>query len=341
MANEVAPTFVIRAPSDIRSVAICTPPGLANSANMFIVCGDFDGNILVYSAQTRRLVTSVDHAHGAAILSISTLSPDSRLVVAASRDGSVSIWKWDDGFSKLLPYGRFETRCTSFCKVGALLLSSHKTDSPPNEGRSAEYQLCVASATQDPSQVVIFSLRCPTDLQESPITVEVLSQLLPANESAENRIGMCMQVSLHASSADSKDILAIASFEDGSVCGWQCHVGSHAIPGAFERSRPIFSVKCHGESGLCHAPYFQYGKDLLGYILAGSAENSLAILEVGRPEKNASRCQVAGRIPIPNPGAQEISIRHDGKICAIGGWDGKCVFRGLLRDLFSRPDRAL
>lgn len=284
-----------------------------------LLSGASDGQVRLWSLQTRRPVTTLA-AHGGACLAVRALAGNRLLT--QGRDGAVRLWDASEGL-RTTPLLELPSECYNFCQCAcseALLHSEQAfTDKSYYVGSGDEHGEAVdedgaaaepATAEDCRSQPGVAAplLAMPSeDAQELRVwdlrQRSAARRLLPSE--AHGRAGMCMC----ARFVGPGDGLLLSGWEDGSLQAFDLRGTAGAAT----------ARKLHSEPLLC------LDVDAAGSIaLSGSADCKLCVT----PLVGGAPTEPSGIIEIPvtnaasgSGGLASLCSRADGRVFAAGGWD--------------------
>lgn len=273
--------------------------------------GDAEGNLLVWDLQQRRSVSSHRlHPTSAGVLSLAWLD---NVLLSQGRDGTLKGWAvLDNGSCSRDPILVVQTYSYNFCRCSIIPLTPGtleeifscggapelKQDTAPRtEGLGKHWQLGMAGS--DPATVELWKI-----IDSEAVRWEELKQR------EETKMGMCMALQLFKRS-DSEALYAAAGYEDGTVAVWDADKPDSPIMSSRLHSEPIMAltIDSQGKGGV-----------------SGSAEDILALFSINWDKYELHK---QADIPLKKPGVAALALRHDGKVLASAGWDGKVrLFHG-------------
>ena len=257
-----------------------------------LISASADGELRIWSLQTRRPVAKVAAHPDKSVLTVQSLAGGR--VLTQGRDGFVHVWDAHEGEIRG-PVLTLRSASYNFCQCACNGTLATRWTGEAVEGEAAPL---LAMANEDAQQVHIWDIRQPN----APAFVYAPSE-------AHGKAGMCM-----CTRFAQRGQLLLAGWEDGSL---QCF-DLRRFEGV---GRPDESgvVKLHSEPLLCieMGPTGQHA-------LSGSADCSLCVTPIaggclGKPD-------VKLQIPITNEasgsgGIATVCMRPDGRVFATGGWD--------------------
>ena len=298
-----------------------------------LLSGASDGEVRLWSLQTRRPVATLNGHHGSACLTVQALAK-ARLLTQG-RDGAVRIWDACEGL-RSTPLLELPSECYNFCQCAcsqALLCSglaftdqsyyvggddapggvahgeTHDEDGAAAvDGAAAATDAPQAAGAAEPGTAPLLAMPSE-DAQELRLwdlrQRSAARKLLPSE--AHGRAGMCMCVRF----VGPDDGLLLSGWEDGSLQAFDLRGRGEATAAA--------SRRLHSEPLLC------LEVDRAGTTaLTGSADCKLCVTPIGggAPAEPSATLE----IPVTNAasgsgGLAAICSRPDGKLFAAGGWD--------------------
>ncbi|KAH9494526.1 Guanine nucleotide binding protein (G protein), beta polypeptide 1-like [Bulinus truncatus] len=117
--------------------------------------------------------------------------------------------------------------------------------------------------------------------------------------------GMCMRIKME--SDNSQTPYVFVAYESGILCMWDILKGII-----------LTEVQAHDESIMCMDCWISRDTNAFKCV-TGSVNEQLKMWQV-----EDSKLIHKKTVEIINPGTSDVSVRGDGKIVAVGGWDGMC-----------------
>jgi WD40 repeat protein len=294
--------------------------------NERIYSGDASGKVVVTSTGSLRAITQWN-AHTDSILGVEEWDDQ---IVTHARDNKLHVWQRIKdipfsarlGGSAALPSLPVPSICYSidvnalnFCRFSLLKLAF--------ESEKESKALIALPNLVDSSTVDIWSL--PTlDRIHAAIGQEIQKSVFSANPGGRNTSGIIMSLHLYhqsqsrasTSAAQDKSLCLLCAYEDGSVVLREYDQKNKETSVEGVGWNIVWKSKLHVESIM--AMRVSRSND---FALTISADNLICrydlLIENPSPEKDfiAFRTNHAGN--------GSIVIRDDGKVTAVGGWDGK------------------
>ncbi|XP_077219846.1 transducin/WD40 repeat-like superfamily protein isoform X2 [Tasmannia lanceolata] len=322
----------------------------------FLFTGGADGELRIWdTVQHRTLSSSWAHGAAAGIIAVATSPCIGNKVVSQGRDGTVKCWDIEDEGLSRKPLLTFKTNSYHFCKLSLAKSSSSlaqaghlssidttmkqfgssntklrepkddygldtrdahsietlggiskekaqigqaESSTHMEDFMSIERPNLMALAGEQPSEVEIWDL----NTAEKLICLPQICNGSSMEHSTKPR-GMCMAVQAFLL-PDSRGFLnVLAGYEDGSMVWWD--IRNPVIP--------ISSVKFHSEPVLS----LTVDESCTGGI-SGAADHKIVLFTL---DLQTGSCFPKKEICLQRPGISGTSIRSDGKIAAIAGWD--------------------
>ncbi|CAI9116872.1 OLC1v1018144C1 [Oldenlandia corymbosa var. corymbosa] len=253
-------------------------------------------------------------AHGIICVAASPLIGEDK-VISQGRDGTVKCWDFGDGGLSRTPLFSIKTNSYHFCKLSLVKKPLHgqrQTEGIENF-QDAIHGETAAQESQDNAQIKEMKYVAIAGEQSSVVELWDLAtskkclQLPDFPSGSVNPLtkerGMCMAVQAFLSSEYQGYLNVLTSYEDGSMAWWDIR-----NPGA-----PLTTVKFHSEPVLSLSVDWSCGGGL-----SGGADEKIVMftLDYGSGSFLAKK-----EITLEQPGIAGVSIRPDGKIAAVAGWD--------------------
>ncbi|ETW83110.1 hypothetical protein HETIRDRAFT_238895, partial [Heterobasidion irregulare TC 32-1] len=303
--------------------------------NERIYSGDSSGLVVITSTRSLRALASWN-AHTDGILGIQEWNEQ---LITHSRDHKLHVWKRPTqghssvGDSALLPglpnpalaYS-MDVNSLNYCRFSLLPLGK---SSPI----AAEEALIALPNLIESSLADIWMLPSQERIHAAIGKGKLDSLPMPGTDGRgiKNSTGIIMSMHLlpgrppmgaapSSSESRSKHPQLLTSYENGSVSMWQYSVDKEkSIEGiGWER---LWSTKMHVESGLLMAMAASANHHL---ALSVSADHLIARYNLAALDDDANSVGAACTAHrTKRPGNGSIALREDGRVCAVGGWDGK------------------
>ncbi|BDA43160.1 Guanine nucleotide-binding protein subunit beta-like protein [Coccomyxa sp. Obi] len=267
--------------------------------------GDAEGGLLIWDLQQRRPVSSRRlHPPSAGVLSLAWLD---NMLLSQGRDGAIKGWAIaDDGSCSRDPILVVQTYSYNFCRCSVIPSAPGTLEERLSSGDAAQPKQDTTPRTEGVRKAWLLGLA-----GSDPATVELwkvvgseAARWKELKQREEAKMGMCMALQLFKIS-DSEAVYAAAGYEDGTVAVWD----------ADEADSPIMSSRLHSEPimALTIDPSGKGG-------VSSSAEDRLAVFSI---EWDKLELHKQADIPLKKPGVAALAQRHDGKVLASAGWDGR------------------
>lgn len=263
-----------------------------------------DGNLRLWSLQTRRVISSVDAHAGSSVLAVQALS-NSR-VLTQGRDGFVRLWDARGGFSA--PVRQLSTQSYNFCQfacsAGLVGWSSSSLEATENDAAAGADADALPPDLDSGAPLLVLPSDDANELRMWDLRARApVRTLSPATD--VGKAGMCMCARFARG-----DSLLLSGWEDGSL-----HVFD------LRGTSPPRARRLHAE------PLLSLDVDASGtHALSGAADCKLCITPLG--EAGAATPPPIHQLSIPptneaaeSGGISSVSVRPDGRIFAAGGWD--------------------
>jgi len=292
------PEFTVRA-ANARAVT-CACVLLLSEDEQYLATGDSAGDLSLWNLRRRRLHRAAwsGHPPGPVVQVVQVYgaaSGQACLLMSSGRDGFLRLWR---GLLDVASGG--DGDAAPICQVA--WPSSQLTFC-----RFAAWSMAdvwrFAYVSVNESAVEVRALDYGKDLEAEAVMV------LPLSQDRSKPQGMVMTLT-------GLDTRLLLGYESGRVELWL--LGGDAPVCAAHLKMFADSVMCLDYHGGVNRG------------VAGSVEQELVFFELTEQQELRERCKVTA----PNPGFASASWRPDGRIVAVGGWDGR------LR-LFARSGRAL
>ncbi|CAI9115557.1 OLC1v1016482C2 [Oldenlandia corymbosa var. corymbosa] len=284
-----------------------------------------DGELRIWDTVQRRTVASAlvhTAAHGIIGVAASPLIGEDK-VISQGRDGTVKCWDFGDGGLSRSPLLSIKTNSYHFCKLSLVKKPIHwprQTDGIENfqdavHGKTAaqESQTQGSGTIEDYAQVKEMKYVAIAGEQSSVVELWDLAaskkclQLPDFPSGSVNPLtkerGMCMAVQAFLSSEYQGYLNVLTSYEDGSMGWWDTR-----NPGA-----PLTTVKFHSEPVLSLCVDWSCGGGI-----SGGADEKIVMFNL---DYASGSVMAKKEIILEQPGIAGASIRPDGKIAAVAGWD--------------------
>ncbi|PPQ71184.1 hypothetical protein CVT24_010002 [Panaeolus cyanescens] len=285
--------------------------------------GDTSGKVVVTSTRTRRAI-SIWNPHTDLVLGIQEWD---NFVITQGRDNKLHVWdqvrempaSTSIGGSANLPglptpalrYS-MDINAINFCRFS--LLSGTASSSQPAGGKQA---LLGLPNLVDSSTVDIWSLPDQARMHAA-IGQEIKKSIFSENPGGRNNSGIVMSMHLYRASStsiSSQNLRILLAYEDGSVVLREYTQGekpSIESQGWVE----LWKSKIHVESIMAMAvsPSNEFALTVSADHIIGYYDLTSDDVPIGGPGV-VHRTKHAGN--------SSVAIHHDGRICAVGGWDGK------------------
>ncbi|RPD61185.1 WD-40 repeat-containing protein [Lentinus tigrinus ALCF2SS1-7] len=291
--------------------------------NERILSGDAVGVVVVTSTRSLRALANWK-AHTDGLLGLQEFEGQ---ILTHGRDNKLHVWKGvfepsrTLGGSAALPGLQAPQLCYSldvnalnFCRFGLLPLSSEKrTDDC--------HALIAVPNLVESSYADVWTL---PGKQRLHAAIGKEGQTSPALDGRETRnaIGIIMSMHLmsvpHPHAADRTRLRLLCSYENGSVTMREYTRDDKETSIEGMGWDVLWSVKHHVESVMAMA----VSRDN-SFALTVSADHLIGrynFADAERPETREAACAV---YRTKHPGNASVTIKDDGRVCAVGGWDGR------------------
>ncbi|KAF9532526.1 WD40-repeat-containing domain protein [Crepidotus variabilis] len=293
--------------------------------NERIYSGDTSGKVVVTSTRSLRAIASWN-AHTDSVLGVEEWDYQ---VITHARDNKIHVW------------GRMEEPPLSSRIGGVAGISDMQATTPKhcysmdvNALNFCRFSLLKASTGQqlgliavpnlvDSTTVDIWSLPSQ-ERMHAAVGQEVSKSLFSENPGARNNSGIVMSIHVYrnlitssepSSSSMTGNLRLLAAYENGSVVLREYTRSSKDMSVEGRGWDVIWKFKLHVETIMAmkvsRVNYF---------ALTVSADHIIGYYDLTEDKPRDSR-GVAHRTK--HPGNGSVAIRDDGKVCAVGGWDGK------------------
>ncbi|KAF9048413.1 WD-40 repeat-containing protein [Panaeolus papilionaceus] len=288
-----------------------------------IYSGDTSGKVIVTSTRTRRAI-SIWNAHADLILGVQEWD---NIIITQGRDNKLHVWDRIFGVHVSASIGgsanlpslptpslkySMDVNAINFCRfsiLGGIACSSQST-----EGK----QLLIGLPNLiDSSTVDIWSLPDQARMHAA-IGQEIKKSMFSDNPGGRNNSGIVMSIHIYragSTSTSSQKLRVLLAYEDGSVVLREYTQGekpSVESQGWIE----LWKSKVHVESIMAMSV-----SPNNAFALTVSADHIIGFYDLTSDDVPIGGPGVLHRTK--HPGNASVDIRHDGRICAVGGWDGK------------------
>ncbi|KII85233.1 hypothetical protein PLICRDRAFT_116623 [Plicaturopsis crispa FD-325 SS-3] len=293
--------------------------------NERIYSGDASGLVVITSTRTLRAMASWN-AHTDSVLGVEELGDQ---VITHGRDNKLHVWKRAQepqikvGSSAAAPGLRSPTLCYSmdvnalnYCRFSLMPLPP----SPPSYLKDDSVLIAFPNIV-DSSLADIWALPSQRRLHAAIGSEGVASLPTPetlADGRGPNKTGIIMSLHLFTPSSSS-ELRLICAYEDGGVALWRFSKADKETSVEGVGWETVWRTKLHVESIMAMAVARDHK-----LALTVSADHLIGRYDLEAAEKPGADIQsacVAHRTKYP--GNSAIAIRDDGRVCAVGGWDGK------------------
>ncbi|CAA7267117.1 unnamed protein product [Cyclocybe aegerita] len=292
--------------------------------NERIYSADASGKVVVTSTRTLRAITSWS-AHNDSILGVEEWDEQ---IVTHGRDNKIHVWQritelpssariggsatLSDMQTPPLCYS-MDVNALNFCRFSLLKMSPSPEDKTPKA-------LLALPNLVDSTTVDVWSLP-PQERVHAAIGQEIKKSIFSENPGGRNNSGIIMSLSLYhqpidpSSSSIHGRLRVLVAYENGSVVLREYTRTAKAASIEGEGWDVVWSAKLHNESIMAmrvsRANTFALtisADHIVGFY---DLTTDLPLENHGMPHR------------MKHPGNASVAIRDDGKICAVGGWDGR------------------
>ncbi|KAL4252581.1 WD40-repeat-containing domain superfamily protein [Abortiporus biennis] len=290
--------------------------------NERLYSGDQSGTAIITSTRTLRPLASW-RPHTDGILGIQEWNG---MIFTHGRDNKLHVWRVpSEGTTKLregaAPLGlptpelqySMDVNALNFCRFSLMPLR--------NEERTEDVQALIAIPNLVESSLA--------DIWTFPSQKRIHAAIgkggqteMPSDGRGINSLGIIMSMHLlehvHPNSSGDTQLRLLCAYENGSVTMWGYMRKGKPISIEGIGWDPLWTAKVHVESVMATA----VSRDRT-FALSASADHLIGrydLVNTRSSEDSKTTCTV---YRIKNPGNGAIAIRDDGRVCAIGGWDGK------------------
>ncbi|KAG8998146.1 ASTRA complex subunit [Tulasnella sp. JGI-2019a] len=302
-----------------------------DEANERLYTGDSDGLVVVTSTRSFRALASWQ-AHTKGILGIEEWKSS---ILTHGRDNKIHVW------ARVIALGRLaetaaqqdlaipeclyslDVNALNFCRFSLLPASIAETEAylaVPNLIESSLVDIWTLPSRQ--------RLHAAIGKIPGPIVQDPWNTLGRGNKNTGSIMSLhLMSVPHPSSSSKAPHLRVLTAYENGGVCLWAYTKDDDAISIEGCGWEALWQVKAHVESVMALAVTSSHD-----FAISVSADHLLARyslkdgLTVGVGEEDPSATQPPGRVVVHKtkyPGNGTVAIRPDGKVFAVGSWDGK------------------
>lgn len=320
--------MALPAPSPIhllRSHSSAVSTLFISTDNERIYSGDSTGQAVVTSTRSLRPLTSWK-AHTDSLLGIEewgsqiiTHGRDNKLHVWARPEESASIRQGHATLSDLSTPTKcysMDVNALNYCRFSLLVIAGASTQ----EGLLAVPNL-VESALAD-----IWSLPSRQRLHAAIGDPLDTSATAFSDGRSGSKSGIIMSIHLFysassapSSSTSARELRLLCAYEDGSVVLRQRNAPENKQTVEGRGWEVVWKSKLHVESVMAMAV-----SSSCAFALTVSADHLVGRYDLSKTQEEASESTPAGTVfKTKHSGNGAVAIRSDGRVCAIGGWDGK------------------
>ncbi|CCM03104.1 uncharacterized protein FIBRA_05224 [Fibroporia radiculosa] len=304
--------------------------------NERLYSGDGAGTVVITNTRTLRPL-AVWQAHTDAILGIqewTSAEPGGERLVTHGRDNKLHVWQRVRdaaaalGHSAATPGLQLPQCCYSldvnalnYCRFSLLCVA-------PDDAHNGERALIAVPNLVESSLADIWTLPGLQRLHAAIGTAGKPPTPAPIEGRGLNATGIIMGMHLfqvpYPHSSERQQLRLLCAYENGSVTSWGYMRTDKETSVEGVGWEAIWSVKLHVESGALFMA-MAVSRDA-SFALTVSADHLIgrgrlhAVQLAESPDTRESACAVHRT---KHPGNAAVAIRDDGRVCAVGGWDGR------------------
>jgi len=298
--------------------------------NERIYSGDASGLVVITSTRSLRAIASWK-AHTDSLLGVEEYGDR---IITHGRDNKLHVWARTQeptsirvGGSAALPGLPTPTLCYSmdvnalnYCRFSLMPLPA----SNPMDEKSAEFLIAVPNLVES-SLADIWTLPSCQRLHAAIGKAGVASnpiELLSDDGRGSTKTGIIMAMHLFSApsaSSSPNPLRLLCAYENGSVTLWSFTRTDKQTSVEGIGWEAIWSVKLHVESVMAMA--VSRHSTLALTVSADHLIGRYDLTNAGQPNTSLDTTCTVHRTK--HPGNSAVAIRDDGKVCAVGGWDGK------------------
>ncbi|KAI9000630.1 WD-40 repeat-containing protein [Trametes punicea] len=307
----------------IRSHAAQVNVVYVSDDNECIFSGDAAGTVVITSTRSLRAIASwKPHADG--LLGVEEWEDR---IITHGRDNKLHVWEGVRepsqalGGSAALPGLQTPTLCYSL-DVNALNYCRFSLLPLPEGVRTAERQALLAVPNLvESAHADVWTL---PGRQRLHAAIGKAGQTTPVADGrgASNAVGIIMSMHLssvpHPHAAGRARLRLLCGYENGSVTMWEYVRKDKEVSIEGMGWESLWTVRLHVESVMALA----VSRDG-SFALSVSADHLVGRYNIREAEAAADAKKACTVCKTKHPGNGSIAIKDDGRVCAIGGWDGR------------------
>ncbi|KAG9008457.1 ASTRA complex subunit [Tulasnella sp. 427] len=317
------PIRILRSHAAQINAVTFSPLDPEGKTNERLYTGDGDGLVVITSTSTFRALASWK-AHDNGILEVKEWEDS---VITHGRDNKIHVWERvvaplavaDMAGPELGVTGpslrySLDVNALNFCRFSLL------PEPPGTGGRRA---LIAIPNLVDSSLVDVWRIPEKQRLHAA-IGMSVGPKIVDPWVSGEGpgKTGSLMSLRLfsiqHPSRSNTSQLRLLTAYENGGLCLWVRMETEKETSVEGRGWEALWQVKVHAD-----AIFAMEMSPLNTFAITASADNLLVRYDLQDNEENAQGRTATFTHRTKHPGNGTIAISHDGRVCVVGGWDGK------------------